>query len=168
MAEHSYSLRPLMEKDAQRMVEMMHDSVTTRYLQIGGPGYTEDTALGFIRSCTDESKHLHRAVVDENDVYQGSISLKNMDREKLEAEYAISMHPQAQGKGAAKAATAGILELAAQLGLNRVYLNVLAENERANRFYQKVGFRYTHSTEMAFRGEQKTLHWYEWTVEESK
>ena len=161
MEAYSYSLRPLKEKDAPRMVEMMQDAQTTQYLQIGGPDYTVDTALRFIAGCSDESENLHRAVVDEADVYQGSVSLKHIDHEKKEAEYAISMHPQAQGKGAAKAASQGILELARQLGLKRVYLNVLAENERANRFYQKFGFRYTHDSIMNFHGEDKSLRWYE-------
>ena len=159
--EQSYSLRPLMEKDAPRMVAMMQDAGTTQYLQIGGPDYTLETALGFICIAADESQNLHRAVVDAQDVYQGSVSLKHIDLQKREAEYAISMHPDAQGKGAAKAASAGILELARQLGLKRVYLNVLAENERANRFYQKFGFRYTHDTTMNFHGEDKCLRWYE-------
>lgn len=168
MEENTYSLRPLQIKDAARMVEMMHDALTTRYLQIGGPDYTEATALGFIESTRDESRHLHRAVVDENDVYQGSVSLKNLDMDKKEAEYAISMHPDAQGKGAAKAASAGILELAKAMGLTRVYLNVLAENQRANRFYQKFGFRYTNATVMDFHGEPKDLNWYEWTGEDAQ
>ena len=159
--EQSFSLRPLLAKDAQRMVEMMHDAQTTQYLQIGGPDYTLDTALRFIASTADETQNLHRAVVDEADVYQGSVSLKHIDWEKKEAEYAISMHPDAQGKGAAKAASAAILELAWALGLKRVYLNVLAENERANRFYQKFGFRYTHDSIMNFHGEDKCLRWYE-------
>ena len=166
--EHTYSLRPLEAKDAQRMVEMMRDSLTTRYLQIGGPDYTEATALGFIASTCDESRHLHRAVVDKDDIFQGTVSLKNLDTDKKEAEYAISMHPEAQGKGAAKAASAGILEIAQARGLTRVYLNVLEENQRANRFYQKFGFRYTHTTTMDFHGEPKALNWYEWTGEESQ
>lgn len=161
MQSNSYTLRPLAAKDAPRMVEMMHDSVTTRYLQIGGPGYALDTAVGFIAGTADESVNLHRAVVDEEDVYQGSVSLKHIDLEKKEAEYAISMHPEAQGKGAAKAASAGILDIARGLGLTRVYLNVLVENQRANRFYQKFGFRFTHSTTMVFHGEEKALNWYE-------
>ena len=161
MEQYVYSLRPLQEKDAQRMVEMMQDAQTTQYLQIGGPDYTRQTALRFIASTADETGSIHRAVVDGADVYQGTVSLKNLDMDKKEAEYAISMHPQAQGKGAAKAASAGILELARQLGLKRIYLNVLAENERANRFYQKFGFCYTHDSTMNFHGEDKCLRWYE-------
>lgn len=161
MNDMSFSLRPLQDKDAPRMVEMMQDAQTVRYLQIGGPGYTLETALGFIRGTDDETRHLHRAVVDENDVYQGTISLKNIDHEKKEAEYAISMHPQAQGKGAAAAGTRAIVALAfRELGLQKVYLNVLEENARANRFYQKCGFRFTHSSPFDYKGENKVLNWY--------
>lgn len=161
MENLEYKLRPLQPADADRMVEMMHDGQTIRYLQIGGSTYTKDTALRFIGQTGDESKHLHRAVVDAENVYQGTISLKNIDPQKGDAEYAISMHPAAQGKGAAAAATELILALAFRdLGLKTVYLNVLEENRRANRFYQKVGFRFTHTTDFSFRGENKTLNWY--------
>lgn len=157
-----YKIRPLEAKDALRMVEMMHDAQTTRYLQIGGPDYTETMARRFIEQAKDETQNLHRAVVDENDVYQGSVSLKNIDYRKKKAEYAISMHPDAQGKGAAAVASKGILEIAFQeLGLYSVYLNVLAENQRANRFYQKFGFRFTHSNVLEFHGEEKIFNWYE-------
>ena len=162
MSTQIYKLRPLKKEDAERMVEMMHDAQTTRYLQIGGPSYTLETALHFIEQTSEESKNLHRAVVDNNDVYQGTISLKNIDHEKREAEYAISLHPDAQGKGAAKVATTRILELAFHhIGLGRVYLNVLEENRRANRFYENYAFRFTHTTEFNFHGELKKLNWYE-------
>lgn len=144
------------------MTEMMHDAGTVRYLQVGGPAYTEETALRFIQNAADESRHLHRAVVDDRDVFHGSVSLKNIDLENEEAEYAISIHPDAQGKGAAQAASSGILEIAFRdLKLQRVYLNVLADNERANRFYQKFGFQYTRSSVMVFRDQEKVLNWYE-------
>lgn len=167
MEEHSYSLRPLMEKDAQRMVEMMQDAQTTQYLQIGGPDYTLDTALRFIAGTADETCSVHRAVVDENDVYQGTISLKNLDMDKKEAEYAISMHPQAQGKGAAMAATSRILHDGfRRLKLERIYLNVLAENKRAVRFYEKAGFTYLETTDAQIHGTRKPLRWYEIKAEE--
>lgn len=167
MEEHIYSLRPLKEKDAERMVEMMQDAQTTQYLQIGGPDYTAATALRFIASTADESASVHRAVVDENDVYQGTISLKNLDLDKKEAEYAISMHPQAQGKGAALEATARILhEGFRRLKLQRIYLNVLEENKRAVRFYEKAGFSYLQTTEAQIHGTQKPLRWYEINAEE--
>lgn len=161
MENQIYKLRHLSPKDANRMVEMMHDEQTIRYLQIGGSGYTNDVALRFIESTMDESVNLHRAVVDANDVYCGTISLKNIDYNKSDAEYAISIHPEAQGKGVAKAATEQILQIAfEEKNLQTVYLNVLDENVRANRFYLKSGFRYTHTTMMLFRDEEQKLNWY--------
>lgn len=159
---NTYTLRPLLPQDAPRMTQMMRHGDTIRYLQIGGADYSEDTALRFIQTTADETRHLHRAVVDENGLYQGTVSLKNIDPERGEAEYAISLHPDAQGKGAAAAASRGILDIAfRQLGLRRVYLNVLADNARANRFYQKFGFRFTHTGVLTLRGETRNLNWYE-------
>lgn len=69
-----------------------------------------------------------------------------------------------KAKDAAGEATRQILKIAFEnLGLNRVYLNVLADNGRANAFYRKAGFRYTHTEENALeiRGEMKNLNWYE-------
>ena len=74
------------------------------------------------------------------------------------------MHPSALGTGAAAEGSRQILRLAfEELGLRRVYLNVLEENRRAVKFYNKIDFRYTHATEMEFKGENKTLLWYEAT-----
>ena len=48
-----------------------------------------------------------------------------------------------------------------QLGLERVYLNVLRVNQRAIKFYNKIGFRYTHSSSKLFGGYEEELMWYE-------
>jgi len=49
-----------------------------------------------------------------------------------------------------------------ELQLNRVYLNVLQENKRAVKLYEKISFKYTHTTEIKFHGEMKMLDWYEY------
>ena len=50
-----------------------------------------------------------------------------------------------------------------ELGLNRVYLNVLSDNVRANRFYEKAGFKFVREEKEAveIRGEKHSLKWYE-------
>ena len=49
------------------------------------------------------------------------------------------------------------------LGLERVYLNVLAENGRANAFYRKAGFRFVREepAELELHGTKKDLNWYD-------
>ena len=157
-----FHLRPLERRDSVRMLEWMRDPDITRYLQIGGPDTSEETVLRFIDSARDESENLHRAIVNEEDEYLGTITLKHIDRKKGEAECAISMHRSALGTGASAAGTSLIAQLAfEELGLARIYLNVLEENRRAVRFYEKVGFQYTHTGTLERAGELKPLLWFE-------
>jgi diamine N-acetyltransferase len=75
------------------------------------------------------------------------------------------MHPEAIGTGAAKKGTELILRYGFEvLELCRIYLNVLNENERAVRFYEKLGFIYTRSTMIDFKGREKELRWYDATM----
>lgn len=134
---HLFSLRPLQMKDAVRMLEWMRDETVTEFLRIGGKNTSLEDVQKFIASAQDESENLHRAIVDENDVYYGTVSLKHIDHEKGEAEYAIAMHMDGIGKGISAKATALILKEAYRRELKRVYLCVKPENARAVRFYTK-------------------------------
>lgn len=85
------------------------------------------------------------------------------------AEYAVSLRRRAQGKGIAAEATCEILKMAfEQYNLERVYLNVLSENKRAIRFYEKIEFIYEGEFRkyLFLRGEYKTLKWYSMLKEE--
>lgn len=162
MTDNRFSLRPLELQDSVRMLEWMRDPEITKYLQIGGPDTSKDSVDEFILNAGDESTNLHRAVVDSTGEYMGTISLKHIDYEKKEAEYAIAMRSSALGTGAAVTASRLLLELAfRQLGLQRVYLNVLQANQRAVRFYEKFGFRYTHESTLQVHGVEMALKWYE-------
>lgn len=164
-----YHLRPLKLEDAARMLEWMHDQELTRYLKLDGKNASMETVTKFIQEAQEESAHVHRAVVDNNDVYLGTVSLKNIDRKNGDAEYAIALHPAALGSGAAREATKEILEIAfKELALKRVYLNVLEENVRAVKFYHKVGFHYMDSTILNFHHKEKKLLWFEIKNNEGK
>jgi len=93
-------LRPLKMKDAPRMLEWMHDENVMRYLSFDGAKMTLADAQKFIEQAQDTSQNLHLAVSDANDKYCGTISLKNIDKVKGEAEYAIALHPDSWGGGA--------------------------------------------------------------------
>lgn len=162
MDDKRFFLRPLQAADSVRMLEWLHDRTVTGFLQLNGAGLTMDDVLRFIQEAQKEDTNLHRAVVDANDTYLGTISLKNIDADMRETEYAIAMHSAAMGTGAAFAATQDILKTAlGTLGLQRVYLNVLEENRRAVKFYGKCGFQYTHQSQLVLRGERRTLLWFE-------
>lgn len=136
-------LRKLKPEDAPGMLSWMHDPQTSALFAADFAHFTQEDALRFIEHAQTERPDLHLACVNDADVYLGTISLKHIDARARNAEYAVSFCTHARGTGAAAFATREILKLAfEQLGLERVYLNVIAENLRANHFYQKMGFVY--------------------------
>ncbi len=155
-----FSLRPLEEKDAPGMLEWMQDPNIACFFRFDAAAMSLEKCLAFIRT---PSADCHWAIVNSRDEYLGTVSLKNIEPVKREAEYAISTRACAHGTGAAMEATRRVLAIAfRELGLQRVYLNVLADNHRANRFYQKVGFRpeRTEANALTIRGILHDLNWY--------
>lgn len=135
------NLRKLEYKDAPTMLEWMHDSDVTNYLKNDFAKMKLKDCIDFIEKTKYDTDNIHYAVCDEKDEYLGTISLKNIDKISGTAEYAISFRSKSIGTGTAFEATKEILQIAfLKLNLNRVYLDVLCENKRAVRFYEKVGF----------------------------
>lgn len=163
-----FRLRRLEEKDVPEMLAWMHDPKVNCRFRFDFSSMTEEKALDFVRnSYTDENQNF--AFVGDDDKYLGTISLKNISRVDNNAEYAVVTSHGAQGTGAAYEATMAILKYAFEtLELNRVYLNVLVENERANAFYKKCGFQYegVFKEHLCIRGEYKDLNWYGMTRED--
>lgn len=159
-------LRRLKEKDATGMLEWMHDPEFQKNFQIDMINRRMEDIIEFInQSQTDriEGQSIHYAIVDEEDEYLGTISLKDIDLLARKAEYAISLRKMAQGKGIATEATRELLRIAFdKLGLERVYLNVLSENINAIRLYEKCGFVYEGAfrNHLFLKGEYRTLKWY--------
>ena len=165
-------LRKLEEKDADGMLEWMQDPEMQKGFRFNGEEKSREDVLSFIRNANIElvdGKDIHYAVSDENDEYLGTISLKNVDLVNKKAEYAISLRRMAQGKGIATEATHEILKMAfEQYDLQRVYLNVLSDNQRAIRLYEKCGFVYEGEfrKHLFLRGEYKSLKLYGMLKEE--
>lgn len=135
------SLRSLAEGDAPLMLEWMHDSNVSSYLAAPFDTLGLEDCTRFIESSRVDETSIHLAIVDGDDEYIGTVSLKNVDFENGRAEYAIATRTKAHGTGAAAVATQDILRVAFDvLGLNSVFLDVRQDNPRAIRFYEKIGF----------------------------
>lgn len=135
-------LRCLEDKDAERMLEWMHESDVTKYLAQNFAEKTIEDCRKFILSSQEnEEENIHRAICDDEGIYLGTVSLKHINKKDKNAEFAISMHADAIGTGASRFGTDGIICFAFEtLGLEKVYLNVVSDNIRAKKFYHKVGF----------------------------
>lgn len=134
-------LRELDIKDAEFMYEWMHDKDVIYWMLADFSKMTIDDCKQFIIKAKDDKANLHYAVCDDNNEYLGTISLKNISERDKSAEYAIIFRKKAIGTGVSMWATQKIIDIAFnELGLNRIYLDVLCDNKRAINFYKKVGF----------------------------
>ena len=123
------------------------------------------------RKQLERKEAAHLAIVDDKDEYLGTVSLKNIDKKAKDAEYAISLRSAYHGKGIGKIATRLILEYAFdELGLSRVYLNVLSDNVRAIALYEKCGFQFEREEKdcLKIKGKTVSLKWYSITNGEGK
>lgn len=139
-------LRELKRTDVNSMLEWMKDSEINCFFQFDSDKVSKHEALEFIDQANipqNKRSSYHFAIIDESSNYLGTISLKNVDYRAKTAEYAIATRKCAHGKGYAEKATKELLQFGFEtLQLNRVYLNVLDENIRAIKFYEKLGFHY--------------------------
>ena len=139
-------LRDLEVKDAPLMLEWMHDPEIQKAFEKDFMNYKAEDVERF---CS-ESKNtglvnsgdcVHYAIVDSDDEYLGTISLKDYDSTARSAKYAIATRSFVHGKGVAAAATRMLLDKAfGEWDLNKVYMTVVESNLRAIKFYEKCGF----------------------------
>ncbi len=155
-------LRRLKRKDTEYMLEWMHDEEISRNFLVSFECFTEKHVVEFIaNSFTDEHKHF--AVVNEQDEYQGTVSLKNISLINKNAEYAIVFRKHCLGGGLAQKATTELLKYAFEiLKLEKVYLNVAECNKRAIRFYEKMNFQFEGKfrNHLLINGRLQSLYWY--------
>lgn len=132
-------LRILNLKDAPLMLEWMHDPLVVEYMQEDFASKTIEDCESFIQLSRESFRDLHMAIVDDNDEYMGTVSLKHMDGEN--AEFAITVRKEAMGKGIAKYGMEEIIKKGFdEFGLKQIFWCVNSENKRALRFYDKNGY----------------------------
>jgi len=73
-------LRKLMEKDAELMLEWMHDESVVEYMGANFASKTIDDCKNFIMSNQATDKDLNLAIVDDDDTYMGTVSLKHINK----------------------------------------------------------------------------------------
>lgn len=133
-------LRVLKEKDCGLMLEWMHDpdvikDMNTNFLD----KKLADCTFFVQNSMTVRNKHF--AIVDANDEYMGTVSLKNIDINNGSAEFAITIRKTAMGKGYSSYAMRKIIDIAfSEYDLKVVYWYVNKKNIRAIKFYGKMGY----------------------------
>lgn len=133
-------LRKLELKDAPLMLEWMHDDTVVHDLKTDFSSKTLEDCIAFINAAQNTTGNLHLAIVDDNDTYIGTVSLKHIAEST--AEFGITVRKCAMGKGFSKFGMKSIIEKGfQQLGLRKIYWCVAPENKRAVRFYDKNNYK---------------------------
>lgn len=131
-------LRKLQLTDAEIMLDWMKNPDIYQYMQYDPIQQNLEKCRAFIRNSWTDEDNLHYAITNEQQEYLGTVSLKNIDRKNSNAELAIVLCPKAMGKGIAATAFHAIIHKAfEEQKLNKVYLYVRSDNERAVSFYRK-------------------------------
>lgn len=136
------NLRKLEQKDAPLMLEWMHDDSVVHYMGTDFAKKTIEDCRAFIAASQTDLPHVHRAIVGDDDVYMGTVSLKNVNTERKDAEFAITIRKAAMGKGYSKFGMSEIIRIGfEEFALETIYWYVSKENHRAIRFYEKNGYK---------------------------
>ena len=133
-------LRKLEIKDAPLMLEWMHDDSVVHDLRTDFLAKTLENCESFILTAQDTKLDLHLAIVDDNDEYMGTVSLKHIVDDS--AEFGITVRKCAMGKGYSDFGMTEIIRLGKQeRGIKKIYWCVDPINLRAVRFYDKHGYK---------------------------
>ena len=140
-------LRPLEPKDAPLMLEWMHDPDVVKFMHADFASKTLTDCERFIQAAKSSAENLHYAVVNDEDEYMGTVSLKHIKNRK--AEFAITVRASAMGKDYARFAMESIIRKGfSELRLDKIYWCVSPENTRALRFYDKNGYKRSEEAEI--------------------
>ncbi|MFR3661984.1 MAG: GNAT family N-acetyltransferase [Blautia hansenii] len=157
-------LRKLKFKDASLMLEWMHDDCVVHDLHTDFASKTIKDCEEFIRNNQEFGDNINYAIASENDEYMGTVSLKQIDRKDLSAEFAITVRSVSMGHGYSWFGMKAIIEKAFfEYGLESVYWCVSRKNERAVRFYDKHNFHEAVDIPLNILSryeDEKDLKWY--------
>ena len=135
------TLRKFTDADIPNKVRWINDESNNTYLHYELPLEIEKTRCWFetIRNKTDR----YDAVIEADGISIGIIGLLNIDKVNLKAEYYITLGESSyKRKGISYIASQQLLKYAfEELGVNKVYLNVDADNIAACNLYEKIGFK---------------------------
>lgn len=146
-------LRKHTHGDATNYVLWFADTEVTRGISNYGPvSHTQQRAWVEEMATTSDPIFAVDAVGGEQPQHIGNVSLFSIDQRSRQAELGIAIGDKAYwGKGYGPAAMSLLLDYGfGELNLHRIYLQVLDDNQRAIRSYERLGFTHEGARREAF------------------
>lgn len=137
---NNLQLRTVEKDDLKFIHEMFNNEKMTNFWFIEPTASLYELEQNFEKSYDSQTKREFILTDGENRL--GFIAFYDLDLRNRNAEFAIMIHPDAQGNGYALPATKLAIDYAfRQLNLHKLYLIVARPNEHARRTYEKAGFK---------------------------
>jgi len=135
-------LRPFTEDDAAGIAEIIDDPEVIRFTFDSSTELTPERLRSWYGSRSAQTDRLDLAVTDRaTGELLGEVVLYEWEPASHSCTFRTLVGPRGRGRGIGTEATRLIVGHGfEQLGLNRIQLQLYADNHRARRVYEKVGF----------------------------
>jgi len=134
-------LRPIEPCDAEVFYYYKNDYEIANLLGGFSYGYSKLDIVRWINNHSGRQDEIIWSIIF-NDICIGHVALYKIDHRVGSAEFGIIIGEKSSwGKGVGEICTRLVIDYGfSELNLNRIYLSVLASNERAINLYKKIGF----------------------------
>ena len=135
-------LRPLEIKDLDKIMEWVNDPKIVFNFQNFDLKITREAEKAYLEKILASADDRLFAIETENGTYLGNVGLHNISsKNKLGRLALIIGNKEFLGRGYGQSAIKELVKYAFdECGLNKVWLIVAKENEKAKHIYEKVGF----------------------------
>jgi RimJ/RimL family protein N-acetyltransferase len=145
LKEVNVSLRDLLIEDAEDRYQWCMDEEVTKHLNMPEkyPPFSQLETQEWIQQCINKTNgYEQKAILSENGEHIGWVDLKNIDRMNKHAELGIAIgNKRYWGKGYGLAAMKEMLRFGfTKLQLNKIWLRVEIDNEKAIKSYKRAGY----------------------------
>jgi len=139
------TLRELTLDDAEDRYQWCLDREVTKHLNMPEkyPPFSQEETLAWIDMCIKRTNgYEQKAIMTKEGKHIGWIDLKNIDRLNKHAELGVAIGDKTYwGRGFGLAAMREMLQWGYQeLGLNKIWLRVEVDNEKAIKSYRRMGY----------------------------
>ena len=120
----------------------MRDEHIVKFMESGGKNYTLEILKEYLKKIEREKIFSWAIVINENKSHIGNIKIDPINKKNLYGEYGIMIGDKSQwGKGYAKEASEEIIKFCfTTLLLRKINLGVIANNHKALKLYESMGF----------------------------
>ncbi|MFL0162050.1 GNAT family N-acetyltransferase [Aquirufa salirivi] len=136
-------LEPMQEKFiSQNYLQWLNDREICKYLESPIP-YSEKELKTFVNSMIARKVYFWAITIKENNLHIGNIKIDPINQKHGLGEYGILMGDRNNlGKGYAKEASQAVISFCFEkLGLRKITLGVIEDNEAAVKLYKSLGFQ---------------------------